>query len=490
MLLVPITGKISWRNPPIATICLILINCLVFFIFQFNESEILYEAEDYYLNSGLAEIELENYIDYRNDISVQDPELSAIDQLSDDELDQLYFEMMSDASFQSALEKEEIIFPGHPDYAEWREKRATFDTMLGATTTARYGFIPSEAKPVSFFTYMFLHGGGMHLFGNMVFLWLVGCMLEMGCGRIFFFFTYIMTGLGAVLLFYVIYPDSTVPLVGASGSISGIMGTFTVLYARKKIKIFLSLGFYFNYMQIQGIILLPIWVTNELFQLFFAGVSNVAYVAHIGGLLSGAAIGFINLKYLGIYDSEALEPEPEDNITPLIEQALDQVRQLNLEEGSQLLEQVLHKEPNHIEAMTHLFNARKANPEDPHFHAIAGRLLGHLGRDDRHFEQAGIIYEEYIKLVQKPRLAPTLYLQLSSILSTVGKPETAERIMALFLKQKPDFPGLPSALLRLANGYRRQGVDYKYRGCLKLIHKRYPESNEGRIASENLAHPG
>jgi len=77
---------------------------------------------------------------------------------------------------------------------------------------------------------MFLHGGFGHLLGNMIFLWLVGCMLEMGCGRGFYSAAYIVTGLCSVILFWSVYPKSTMPLIGASG----LMGAFTVLYGRKR----------------------------------------------------------------------------------------------------------------------------------------------------------------------------------------------------------------------------------------------------------------
>ena len=87
-------------------------------------------------------------------------------------------------------------------------------------------------------TYMFLHGSVGHLFGNMVFLWIVGCMLEMGLGRVKYVGLYIIGGLMAVWGYWLVYMDSTMPLVGASGSIAGLMGAYAVLFKKKKVKIF------------------------------------------------------------------------------------------------------------------------------------------------------------------------------------------------------------------------------------------------------------
>jgi len=87
-------------------------------------------------------------------------------------------------------------------------------------------------------------------------------------------------------------------------------------------------------------------------------------VAHIGGLVSGALLGVVNLKFLGAYDAEALEPEEEDKISPLIEEALVNIRQLDMESGIRLLNKALAKDPDNVGVMIHLFNVRKTDPED------------------------------------------------------------------------------------------------------------------------------
>jgi TolA-binding protein len=76
-----------------------------------------------------------------------------------------------------------------------------------------------------------------------------------------------------------------------------------------------------------------------------------------------------------------------------------------------------------------------------------------------------------------------------SVLSGLGYPEKAERILAMFLKQKPDLPGIPQALLKLADGFRRKGTKEKYQRCLILLGKKYPDSTEGQIARRHLQKP-
>jgi membrane associated rhomboid family serine protease len=398
----------------------------------------------------------------------------------------VYRKMSLDYDFLAKLQNDEIITPADPVYGEWRELRDDYDHKRSKITTLRFGFIPAEHRPITFLTHMFMHGGFGHLFGNMIFLWLVGCMLEMGGGRKFYSIAYLLTGLGSVVAFWLAYPNSPVPLVGASGAISGLMGAFTVLYCRRKVKIFYSLGFYFNYMETRAIYLLPIWVGLEFWQLFFGGMSNIAYMAHIGGLISGALIGFFNLKVLKSFNAEVIEPEPEDEVSPLIEIALQHIRQLDIESGAEYLEQALAKDPEHIGAMTHLYNARKTNPQDPRFHETTRLLLSCLTRDRAHHKTAVKIFNEYVQLTKRPRLSSDLYFRMIPILTGLGYPEKAERILAMIIKRKPDFPGIPSALLKLATGYRQKGGSSKCQKYLQLITSKYPNSTECEIARRQL----
>ena len=482
MLLIPITGKISWRNPPVVTIALIVVNCLVFFIFQLSEGQKYLEAEQYYYDSGLAQIELERYWQYveaKDDVEAP----SDLDVAEDEALIYTWrMTMFADAEFMERLSNDEIITPDDPTYSEWKEMRETYTQMLEATVTMRYGFRPAHPSLVTIMTHMFLHGGFGHLLGNMVFLWLVGCLLEMGSGRIYFGAVYLLTGICAVGLFWVIYRHSAIPLVGASGAISGLMGAFTVLYGRRKVKIFYSLGFYFNYVQVSAIVLLPVWIASEIFQLFFGGVSHVAYVAHIGGLISGALMGVANHRYWGVVKEDVLESEPEDKVSPLIEDALEHISRLEMDAGNRLLEEALVIDPQHVGAMTHLFNLRKTKPQAPGFDSIAQRLLTRLTHDNAAKTTIIGVYEEYTARAKPPRLPAAIHYRLCTIYAGNGQPEKAERILALFLKRKPDYPGLPAGLLKLADGYREKALRPKWLKCLKILCAKYPESPEARIA--------
>ncbi|MCP4690376.1 MAG: rhomboid family intramembrane serine protease [Desulfobacterales bacterium] len=489
MLIIPISGKLSWRNPPAVTIALIVVNVLVFFIFQLGEDEKFMQAHEYYFKSGLAEIELPRYLDYRESRS-EDPEEDF--SLPEDEDERAmakfhyYMEMMTDHDFQTMLRQDEIVRADDPVYAEWKSLRTNYNEKVSRIFMMKYGLIPAHHKPLTFLTCMFLHGGVGHLVGNMIFLWIMGAMIEMGCGRSPYFVLYILTGIAASAAFWVFNMESLRPLVGASGAIAGLMGAVTVLYGRKKIRMFLTLGFYFNYLKFPAIALLPFWIGKELYQMFSYEMSPVAYLAHLGGLVSGGLLGFVILKIPGLVDKDAFEEAPEDKISPLVEKALTRVRDLDMEGGRRLLEEALALDPENIDALTHLFHVAAYDPEKPLFHETARKLLSLLSKSPGTHERAYEIYKEYLERGGRPKLSPDLYIHLSLAFAGRGHTTASRKILAMLIKNRPDLPGIPTALLKLAGAYREKGMPDRWRKFLKIIPARYPASPEAEIAKRSL----
>jgi membrane associated rhomboid family serine protease len=486
MFIIPLTGKISWRNPPRLTIGLILLNCLVFFVFQASDSQQQYHVSEYYFSSGLATIEVPRYVAYREGRLFNSSVSYHAGELKEETMVRFYLEMERDYHFLEKLNSDEIVVPSDPEYAQWKSLRTEYRNMRSQIISLRYGFRPAYKSLLTAFTYMFLHSSAGHLVGNMIFLWIVGCMLEMGLGRMLYSGLYLFGGLAAAGVFWLIYKHSTVPVVGASGAIAGLMGAFAVLFGRKKVKIFYSLGFYFNYLKIPAIILLPIWVGNEFFQLFFGSARHVAYVAHIGGLTGGALFGFVCLKFSLRFQRDIFEELPEDNISPLLEKALKHIAELDMETGRQLLEQVLDKDPENIDALTHLFNIYKLDPENEKFHGTAKNLMFQLSRSYDTYEKAHAIYHDYVHHARHPHLSPQMYIQLSSIFSATGHLDNAVQILAMLVKKVPQFPGIPTALLKLAQAYRQNGMELKEEKCLQLICHKYPESSEAQVAKKSF----
>ena len=143
-------------------------------------------------------------------------------------------------------------------------------------------------------TSMFLHGGWMHLIGNMWFLWLFGNNVEDSMTRPRFVAFYLLCGLGAALLQVVTEPDSIVPMVGASGAISGVMGAYLVLYPRVRVFTFVPLGFYMTSVALPAWAMLIYWMVLQLlggFSRIGSGAKGgTAFWAHVGGFVAGAVL--------------------------------------------------------------------------------------------------------------------------------------------------------------------------------------------------------
>jgi membrane associated rhomboid family serine protease len=142
---------------------------------------------------------------------------------------------------------------------------------------------------MTMFTSMFMHGGWMHLIGNMLYLWVFGDNVEdaMGHGRFVAF--YLLCGVAAVLAQALPDPSSTIPMVGASGAISGVLGAYLLLYPHARVLVAIPLGFFLHTMRIPAGLVLVLWFGLQLFSSAMAqpGQGGVAFRAHIGGFIAG-----------------------------------------------------------------------------------------------------------------------------------------------------------------------------------------------------------
>jgi membrane associated rhomboid family serine protease len=483
MLLIPVSGKISWRNPPIITIALILVNVFVFVTLQSDDNERFMAAEQFYFESGLAEIEIPQYVAFRDGLDEASAR-AAVTDLSDEELFAIHRKIEGDAHFLKKMRRGELLDRDSFRYGEWSALREDYERRLARAVFLQYGFRPAEARPITFLTYMFLHGGIDHLLGNMIFLWILGCVLEIGCGRKTYCAIYLIGGILSVLLYWRVYVDSSMPLVGASGAIAALMGAYTILFGKKKVNIFYSLGFYFNYIKMPAILLFPLWVGNELYQLFFGGVSQVAYVAHIGGLIGGFALGLAALKSTTRSREALFEKNPEEEIAPLMDQALERIGELDLDEGRRLLHRVLEKDPKNITAWTHLYNIEKNEPQHPRFHQTTAKLLALQVQNSDSWDSAYATYIDYLRRVGVPRLNFPLLLRLSTVCAATGHTDKAGQLLFAIIKKKADLPGVSTALLKLAHAYKIKGKTQDYRKCLQMISRFYPDSPEAQLVKK------
>lgn len=171
-----------------------------------------------------------------------------------------------------------------------------------------YALVPKAVKILSpatlwpFFTSMFLHAGWLHLLSNMWFLWIFGDNIEAKLGKIRYLLYYLIAGINGGLAQYLAAPNSTIPMLGASGAIAGILGAYMAFYPYARIETLIALGFIYTRSLIPASIMLFYWFIIQLFSGFTsilvgsAAMGGVAFLAHAGGFATGFLMAKSEMK--------------------------------------------------------------------------------------------------------------------------------------------------------------------------------------------------
>jgi membrane associated rhomboid family serine protease len=183
----------------------------------------------------------------------------------------------------------------------------TISSGLEQTLMREYAFVPRELlvslgsrlellpyNVLTIFTSMFLHGGVLHLAGNMLYLWIFGNNVEDAAGHARFLTFYLCSGLVACAAQFSTDPASAVPMIGASGAVSGILGAYLLLFPRAKVKTLIFIFVFVTTVDIPAVLLLTVWF---VVQVLFSHGQGVAWFAHIGGFIFGLV--FIKVFMLG-----------------------------------------------------------------------------------------------------------------------------------------------------------------------------------------------
>ncbi|MBP1747675.1 MAG: Rhomboid family protein [Deltaproteobacteria bacterium] len=159
-----------------------------------------------------------------------------------------------------------------------------------ASFVSRHDLLPYNVMTI--FTSMFIHGGFLHIIGNMLYLWIFGNNIEDRLGHIGFFFFYIVSGICAALFQLFYDPSSEIPMIGASGAVSGVLGAYLVCYPYARIKTILIIVIFIKIVDIPAVILLTVWF---FMQFLYANVDGIAWYAHVGGFIFGLLFAFLFL---------------------------------------------------------------------------------------------------------------------------------------------------------------------------------------------------
>lgn len=167
---------------------------------------------------------------------------------------------------------------------------------LGVIPAVLFGYAELQQAWVpayaTVFTSMFLHGGWMHLIGNMLYLWVFGNNIEAAMGHVRFIVFYLLCGVAAVMAQGLPDTDSAIPMVGASGAISGVLGAYLLLYPRARVTVVVPIIIILKTFRIPALVVLGLWFAMQLFSVLTTDSSEggVAFGAHIGGFVAGVVL--------------------------------------------------------------------------------------------------------------------------------------------------------------------------------------------------------
>jgi membrane associated rhomboid family serine protease len=197
----------------------------------------------------------------------------------------------------------------------------------------QYGFRPAAFSLLSMFSAMFLHAGWMHLAGNMLFLWISGDNVEHRLGHVGYLMAYLGAGLTATLFFGMFVPNSQIPMLGASGAISGVLGFYFLWFPRNRIKVFIFLfPLIMTTLLIPARIVLGVYLVIDNLLPFMIGPaegSGVAYGAHIGGFLAGLGLALAVDRLPGLLRMKGTTPRVGRKRASLVDAVTDIVRSID-----------------------------------------------------------------------------------------------------------------------------------------------------------------
>lgn len=320
----------------------------------------------------------------------------------------------------------------HPPSNQWRQLRNELETWLNQQSTIRWGLIPNAPGLTTLLSSQFMHGDWFHLLGNMLFLIMFGIAMERHWGARRFLPAYLLCGIGAGLLFIASAPDSGIPLVGASGAISGLMGLFAGTFRLRKLEFFYSLGFFFGSFRAPALVLFPVWLGWELIQAATMD-SNVAYMAHAGGLITGLALAFI-LPLTGQPARQTATQQDaagDDTQVPAICQQL--AEQLRFDDAQSRCRQWLNNHPGSRPLwLFFLLMGQRQKQLDAAMKEAVKTLTPHQSND----ALLGLLWQEYEFLGGDIRALPPAYQLLLAELAWRQKRSKLVREIVQDLKKK------------------------------------------------------
>lgn len=479
MLILPLHKPLNLATLPLVTMLLVVANMLIYFGWQLGDEQRLEAAQAWYRQSGLGEYEAPAYERHLRLAAHRDAlaELEAVPEAQ--RAGFVGMSTLSDVAFVAALE-EGRLFESAQQHAAWRALRRQYQARLDEVFTLRHVMRSSEWSPVRMMSSAFLHGGFMHLFGNMVFLVVLGLLLEGALGGWRFLGVYLLGGFGASLASLWWRWGESGGGLGASGAIAAVMGAFCVVWGRRPVRFFYWFGVVFDYARAPAIWLLPLWLGWEVYNLLTNAEAGIGFDAHAGGLVSGAALGgLLVLTHQVREDYMADDVGAAAAVDGRWEQALQHMGRLENAAAGRLLAELAGEQPQRLDvaAARYRLACNAGRPADMQARALDVLRLDARGDNAGLEVQRGIAKTWLAAGTPPPAEAAQLLFECCLAAGWLQEAEAALEFVTALPGGEP-----AQAWLRLALRHGELHAREQQRRLLALLERRYPQAPQAAKA--------
>lgn len=498
MLILPLPAKPDWRSPPLVTLTLILLCCIIYFGFQQADGLREREAITFYMKNGLQVLELPRYLDDLDKRGAQDlankmrPKLDKM--TSNAEWLPVLIAMQDDQDFMARLHDGKVIDAQKAEVEAWSAARRQFDTLWGRIFTIRYALHPRAPEPLQVLMQMFMHADINHLMGNMAVLFVVAYTVEDLLGGWRFLLFYLLAGLGASLpdLFWPGEPGAI--SLGASGAIAGVMAMFVVLYGLRRIRFFYWVVVYFNTMRAPALVILPYWLGNEIWQKATDPTSHVNYLAHFAGLLSGSLLMVIyRQRRAGRSAEKLVQADLAKQIDQQRAVADDLLRRMEFARAARAYAALAVEYPDNADFVLRGFRAASMQADNTLLQNAIVTLyeLTKANPQANAAETASAWLLTQQRQLKLPPLNLKQWLGLLRAWIDAGQLEAADQLLPRLLARDQGVEDALSALIyRLGLKRRKGGDEAACQAAWRLLAKRYPKSAEMRLVQAAMPSTG
>ncbi|GMU42315.1 MAG: rhomboid family intramembrane serine protease [Xanthomonadales bacterium] len=481
MLIIPLHRKPTLANFPWVTALLIAVNVLVYIGPQARDERALAEAADFYRRSGLLELELDALREHL--LSRERPDLATtLQSLPPPAQAQLAVQVQAiDPTFATRISRTPLHDRDNPRATSVRVQRAEFERRLLRAFTPRHVLLFHEPSAPRYFSSMFLHGSGGHLIGNMVMLALLGLMTEAALGPWLFLGVYLLGGLCAGTVSVVRHLGDFGSLLGASGAIAALMGACCVVWGMRRIRVFYWFFVIFDSVRVPALLLLPVWLGWELYQMVSLPEAKVAFDAHAGGIVAGALVA-ATIRKLGWERREVLDESHETSALPdLYGPTRAALGRLEFARAHQLSTRLVEQHPTEREAWLLRLRACRDRPQETAYHEAARRLLVGGLQPSAKLDDDIALFEEYLNATgHRPRLSTEDLLAVGSRWFGGGRRHAAAPIVHVLLNTGEPREAARRLALRLALSALEDGDIEAARDLCQRLHANSADSEEAR----------